>query len=343
MLDLHDLKNLPPISDQKLRERRERVCLLITGIFLGAMVMLNIIGITRFVRIGPLTLAVGVLPYPITFLCTDFISEFYGRRRATFVVWIGVLLNLFVIAVLWFGNLLPSLDFKTDLQRLDVVRRETVYADSDARKTPLIHPETQLPLKRVVVVDGAGETRPVESVQMKPVVDAAGAAMIDPGTGRPVVEPVDGATGVPLIEEQELYLRIFFSARGAVLASMLAYLAAQFCDVFLFHMWKRLTKGRHLWLRNNGSTMVSQLLDTVVVVLVTFWASITSGQIAVAAVVQLIWGAYLFKLVVAALDTIPFYLGANALSRYLRIDPTREYSADGVPINPGTGGMSGAR
>ena len=69
-----------------LRERRERVFLLFAGVFIGSMTMLNILGITRFVHIGPLALAVGVLPYPLTFLCTDFISEFYGRRRANFVV-----------------------------------------------------------------------------------------------------------------------------------------------------------------------------------------------------------------------------------------------------------------
>ena len=49
---------------------------------------------------------------------------------------------------------------------------------------------------------------------------------------------------------------------------LLAYLAAQFCDVRLFHFWKKLTRGRHLWLRNNGSTLVSQLIDTVAVILI---------------------------------------------------------------------------
>ena len=92
-----------------LHERRERVFLVLAGVFLGCMTMLNIVGITRFVHIGPLALAVGVLPYPLTFLCTDFISEFYGRRRANFVVWVGFLLNILVITFLWFGHQLPGL------------------------------------------------------------------------------------------------------------------------------------------------------------------------------------------------------------------------------------------
>ena len=54
-----------------------------------------------------MALAVGVLPYPITFLCTDFISEIYGRSRANFVVWVGLGLNLWVVSFLWLGGVLP--------------------------------------------------------------------------------------------------------------------------------------------------------------------------------------------------------------------------------------------
>ena len=73
------------VSEQ-IRERRERVFLVLAGFFLCAMTMLNVIGITRFVQLGPMALAVGVLPYPLTFLCTDLISELYGRARANFMV-----------------------------------------------------------------------------------------------------------------------------------------------------------------------------------------------------------------------------------------------------------------
>lgn len=91
-----------------LDEGRERVFLIFAGLFLGSMAMLNIIGITRFIHIGPLMLAVGVLPYPLTFLCTDFISEFYGRRRANFVVSVGLLVNGLVLGTLWLGDRIPS-------------------------------------------------------------------------------------------------------------------------------------------------------------------------------------------------------------------------------------------
>ena len=62
-------------TDILITERRERTFLVLAGIFLSAMTLLNVVGITRFIQLGPLALAVGVLPYPLTFLCTDLISE----------------------------------------------------------------------------------------------------------------------------------------------------------------------------------------------------------------------------------------------------------------------------
>src|SRR5690606_35569774 len=85
---------LPALGERELFQRRERVFLVFAGLFLGTLAMLNVIGITHFVDLSfsvaglevPMVVAVGVLPYPITFLCTDFISELYGRRRANWVV-----------------------------------------------------------------------------------------------------------------------------------------------------------------------------------------------------------------------------------------------------------------
>jgi len=187
-----------PISDE-LRERRERVFFLFAALFIGSLAMLNILGISRFldltIEIGPLaipfSIAVGVLPYPLTFLCTDFISELYGKKRAAFVVWMGLGVNVWVVLILWLGGILPGFE------------------------------------------------------------------AVDPGTGE-------------ILRDEAGRLPVFFEIRaltfGAVAASMIAYISAQFCDVFLFHFWKRLTKGRHLWLRNNGSTLISQLVDTIAVI-----------------------------------------------------------------------------
>ena len=92
------------ISESELQERRERVFLVMAGVFLCAMTMLNVIGITKFVQIGPIQVAVGVLAYPLTFLCTDLISELYGRKRANFLVTVGLFLNGFILLVMGFSQ-----------------------------------------------------------------------------------------------------------------------------------------------------------------------------------------------------------------------------------------------
>lgn len=263
-----EIENIEP----HIRERRERVFVVLAGFFLGSMTMLNIIGITRFIHIGPLALAVGVLPYPLTFLCTDFISELYGRARANFVVWLGLGLNVFIIFVLWLGNAMPGIS--------EAVRPEWL-------------PE------------GSWSPPPWQVLSLS--------------------APVTLPTGEVLSQQGPLFHIIYACTAGAVLASMCAYMAAQFCDVFLFHFWKRLTKGRHLWLRNNGSTMISQLVDATMVIFITFHRDFFDGRKTLIAMLALVGSNYLFKCAVALLDTIPFYIGVRMLSRYLKIDPLAEH------------------
>lgn len=249
----------------ELRERRERVFFFFAALFIASLAMLNILGISRFLdlsfHIGPWTIpfaiAIGVLPYPLTFLCTDFISEFYGRKRASFVVWMGLVVNCWVVSILWLGGILPGFE------------------------------------------------------------------AVDPSTGE-------------ILRDQAGRLPVFFEIRaltfGAVMASMIAYLSAQFCDVFLFHFWKRLTRGRHLWLRNNGSTLISQLVDTVAVILIThFYARalpIRPGESLWPQLLFFIASGYSFKVVVALLDTVPFYLGVRWLGHYLQLEPSRAEFAE---------------
>ena len=110
--------------------------------------------------------------------------------------------------------------------------------------------------------------------------------------------------------------------RGAAWPSMWAYMAAQSSHGHLFHFWKRITKGKHLWLRNNGSTMISQLVDATAVIVITFGAQFYAGETTLAVMLTLIGSNYLFKFAVALFDTIPFYIGTAVLKRYLRIDPS---------------------
>jgi len=328
ILTLHRMARPPdrlhPIEASALHARRERVFLVLAGVFLGAMAMLNILGITKFIHFGPLALAVGVLPYPLTFLCTDFISELYGRKRANFVVFVGLLVNLLVLAFIWAGDRAEPIEFRSDVQRIVTMDYIDLRTDGDM---PLINPNSGTAYVRPAVRDEAGRLRAVERFELARV----------PGGDDDAYELIDADSGLPIIREEMLFDRIATTTRQAVLASMIAYLFAQFIDVWIFHFWKRLTRGKHLWLRNNGSTVISQLVDTTCVVLITFWASIAAGDLAGKQVMALIGGAYLFKLCVALLDTIPFYIGVGVLSRYLRIDPAAEHDADRETSAPQSG------
>jgi uncharacterized integral membrane protein (TIGR00697 family) len=260
------MSELHPVEASELHARRERVFLVLAGLFLASMTMLNILGVSRFVDLSfelfgvriPVVLAVGALPYPLTFLCTDFISELYGRTRANSVVWVGLVLNFWVLFCLWLGGELP----------------------------------------------------PVPA--------------LDPSTGLPPTDDYSFA-----------FYRIRMLTMGAVAASMVAYLAAQLCDVYLFHFWKRLTRGRHLWLRNNGSTMVSQFVDTFAVLTITHFYARGLPIDPEAAIWPQLWifigSAYVFKVTVAALDTLPFYLGVRWLGGYLEIDTQAEHGGQETP------------
>jgi len=108
------------------------------------------------------------------------------------------------------------------------------------------------------------------------------------------------------------YDQVFHNAWRVIAASMTAYLAAQLVDIRVFHFWKRLTGGRHLWLRNNASTVFSQFLDSTLVVLVLF-AGVWPAEQIVATILDL----WLFKALVALADTPLFYAGAHLLKRHL--------------------------
>jgi queuosine precursor transporter len=245
------------VVSELLRERRERVFLVLAAVFLGAMTLLNVVGITRFIQLGPLALAVGVLPYPLTFLCTDLVSELYGRGRANFLVTVGLGLNFLILAVLTLGNLAPSV--------------------------------------------------PLETMPPWQIIQLA--------------EPVALPNGDIVGGQIGLFELIYATTSGAVFASMLAYITAQYCDVQLYHFWKRLTRGKHLWLRNNFSTLLSQMVDSIMVITVTFGAVYWRGEMAFNTLLVLVGSNYAFKALSALADTVPLYLLVRWLRSYLELGP----------------------
>lgn len=163
-------------------------------------------------------LSVGILPYPLTFLITDLISEIYGKKKANHLVIAGIFASFFSMGIVLLADIVP-------------VMENSPLSDNDFKK-------------------------------------------------------------------------VFSLSPFAVLASMLAYLAAQFVDIRIYHFWKKFTKGKYLWLRNNFSTFTSQFLDTFTVISLLCLFGILPWNL----FFGLILSGFIFKLFVAAFDTPLLYL-----------------------------------
>jgi uncharacterized integral membrane protein (TIGR00697 family) len=123
----------------------------------------------------------------------------------------------------------------------------------------------------------------------------------------------------PTHQEYQKGYESVFALNGILLfASMFAYMVAQLVDVWLYHFWKQLTKGKHLWLRNNGSTLISQLVDTAIVGSIFFyWGMGMSWGDGL----TLMMTIYLYKAMLALLDTPLMYLSIWYLKKKLKENP----------------------
>ena len=203
----------------------QRIYFLLGGLFITSLVISNLI-FQKFFYWYPVDveifgsklfeISVGILPYPITFLITDLISEIYGKKRANDIVIFGIFASLFSLLIIYMASSVPAISWSP-------------------------------------VSDGLFDT-------------------------------------------------VFGNSTIAVFASMLTYLFAQFIDIQIYHFWKRLTKGKHLWLRNNFSTWFSQFIDTFTIVFLLC----SFGIINWANFKGLLISGFLFKVIIAIVDT-PFY------------------------------------
>ncbi|MAG18508.1 MAG: hypothetical protein CMB98_00315 [Flavobacteriaceae bacterium] len=209
------------------RKLAAKIYLYLAALFITSLVVSNLI-FQKFFYWYPFNgkifgsrlfeLSVGILPYPITFLITDLISEIYGKIAANRVVTAGIFASFFSMGILLIADYVPAMESS----------------------------------------------------------------------------PVDNAT----------FTQVFSLSPLAVLASMIAYLLAQFVDIRIYHFWKKLTNGKMLWLRNNFSTFASQFLDTFSVVLLLSVFGILPWDL----FFGLILSGFIFKVVVALLDTPLLYL-----------------------------------
>ena len=212
--------------NQKDKAIAYQIFLYLAALFITSLVVSNLI-FQKFFYWYPIDseifdvklfeVSVGLLPYPITFLITDILSEIYGKKKANHVVIAGIFASFFSLGIIYVSMAAPSTSWSA----------------------------------------------------------------------------VNDTT----------FIEVFGSAPLAVLASMMAYLFAQFIDIRVYHFWKNLTKGKHLWLRNNFSTFSSQIIDTLTVLILLCSFDIIAWD----KFLGLLISGVVFKIMIAALDTPILY------------------------------------
>jgi len=282
--------------------------IVLSGIFIAALVTCNLIA-NKFVTIDlgfkVFVVSAGILPYPITFLVTDILSEFYGRRLTNMVVASGFIASIFVLLFLWLGAQ-PSALNRVSISALDGLSLEPAII-SDLAEHNMFDLQEQTEFSAIFDINSDSlftDSRMGEIIQKWSLLDSSRYRYKTVSKS-----PVDNGT----------YDSVFQNAWRVMLASMVAYLFAQLIDVRMFHFWKNLTNGRHLWLRNNASTIVSQLVDTTLVVCVLFVGVWPSGQIASAII-----DGWTFKVLCAFIDTPLFYASSMLIRKRLGLSLGQE-------------------
>jgi len=234
--------------DAKQKQKAQLGFLILASLFLTSLITCNLI-FQKFFAWTPLAflqpdadswmsftfeLSVGIIPYPVTFLITDIISEFYGKKKANQVVVAGFVASAFVLGIIYVAD----------------ATQATVWS-------------------------------PVQNEQFNQVF---------------------GLTGI------------------AVASSLIAYLTAQVIDIRIYHFWKKVTKGKYLWVRNNFSTITSQLVDTSVVLLLLCWL----GEIEWTKFWMLLFNGWLFKVFAALVDTPVLYAVAFWVRSTFGLQPGEE-------------------
>lgn len=223
--------------------RGQRLYVLLSGLFVGFLVLaevtgsklfeVDVSGLALFSSFGieRFTMTMGVIPFPLVFIITDLLNEYFGRRGVRFTTLVGM------------GSLV------------------LIYA--------------------VILID----------------------LRIPAAPGSPVGD--------------EAFRDVFASSSAIIVASMVAFLVGQFVDITVFHFLRRRTGNRHIWLRATGSTAVSQLVDSAIVIYVAFGTGLAGTRWPLSQVFEVAATNYVYKLLVAIGITPLIYLGHRLIDRYL--------------------------
>lgn len=225
------MRSMAPADSGRVLSMEVLLYVVLAAIFVTCLVLGDVTGGKAFATsVGPVS--VGMILFPVTFLLTDVINDFYGKRGARFITGVGAAMATLAYVMLVITTALP-----TD--------PESYFQDGE-------------------------------------------------------------------------YAKIFGGSAQLFVASIIAYLIGQILDIQVFHFWKRVTKGNHLWLRATGSTLLSQLVDTAVINSI-FWGNVAdkSWSWIIAKIIR----EYLIKVVVAVLLTPVVYALHAFIVRRLKLTP----------------------
>jgi queuosine precursor transporter len=210
-----------------LNNRKDLVYLILAGLFVANAILGEILG-GKLIQAGGYIMSLGVIPWPVVFLTTDLINEYYGRsgvRRLTLIT-VGLILYAFVIIFVAMG---------------------------------------------------------IPAASISPVKD-------------------------------EAFNSVLGQSQWIIAGSVTAFAVSQLVDVGVFWLFRDATKGRFLWLRATGSTAVSQLIDTFIVLGIGFWLP---GKIQTNDFLNLAFTNYTYKFGIAVALTPLIYASHHAIERYL--------------------------
>ncbi|MEO5599788.1 MAG: queuosine precursor transporter [Cyclobacteriaceae bacterium] len=233
-------------------QKRNRLFVILSGIFITNALLAEIIGVKIFSAeaifglpsanlnilgfVMDFNLTAGALIWPVVFITTDLINEYFGKPGVKRISYLTALLVLYAFIVIFMAISLPPADWWVNL------------ADDDGS---------------VVNMDVA-------------------------------------------------FNRILGQGLRIILGSLTAFLLGQLVDVFVFQKLRQLTGSKRLWLRATGSTLISQFVDSFVVLFIAFYGVFSNDQIIAIGITN-----YIYKFSVAILLTPLIYLGHTLIDNFL--------------------------
>ncbi len=211
------------------KSKKELVFIILAGIFITNAVTAELIG-GKLIEIGPFVMSIGILPWPIVFLTTDLINEYFGKEGVKKLSYITAVLIAYSFIILFLAISIPA------------------------------------------------------------------------------------AKGISPVNDEQ-FQAVFGQSMWIIVGSIIAFLVSQLIDVYIFSYFKKKTGNRKIWLRATGSTVVSQLFDSFIVLGIAFWLP---GKINTETFVSSALTGYTFKLGTAVLLTPLIYLGHYWIRNYLK-------------------------